>query len=248
MLIDLLSTDNYVVYNYELANSVGLHAAIYINELINISKKAEKKKKLIDDKYFIVDRKYITLRTTFPLTEQRSLDTFLEEHGLVERGEKLDSIYVNIEQLTQLLLGESLMPKVTVPPKPKTVVAPVAEVALPKTKVPQKVAIANKLKSFVYSTNKELFDAYIEWIDSVCDKIGWMSQKAVMVGQQVVDDYAKGNLDVALKIVEIGTLNGWKDLNYAIDVFEKDYKSKFMPKSSEPPAARKRAVVSDEVF
>ena len=140
------------------------------------------------------------------------------------------------------------MPKVTVPPKPKTVVAPVAEVALPKTKVPQKVAIANKLKSFVYSTNKELFDAYIEWIDSVCDKIGRMSQKAVMVGQQVVDDYAKGNLDVALKIVEIGTLNGWKDLNYAIDVFEKDYKSKFIPKSSEPPAARKRAVVSDEVF
>lgn len=244
MLIDLLSTDNYVLYNYELANCIGLHAAIYVNELINISKKAEKKNKLIDEKFFIVDRKYITLRTTLPATEQRSIDVFLQSNGFLERGQRTDSVWLNIDKLSQLLIGESIIAKET----SKTVVAPVAEIKVPKKKVPQKVLIANSMKSYIYATNSELFNAYVEWIDSVCDKNGWMSQKAVTVGQQTVDDYAKGDLDVALKIIEIGTLNGWKDLTYAVETFDKDYKSKFVSKTPEPTPTRKREVVSDEVF
>lgn len=43
---------------------MGLHTAIYVNELINISAKALKKNKLIADKFFLLDRKYITRRTT----------------------------------------------------------------------------------------------------------------------------------------------------------------------------------------
>ena len=46
MLLDLLSTDNLVNYNVKIAQIMGLHTAIYINELINISNKAIKKKKL----------------------------------------------------------------------------------------------------------------------------------------------------------------------------------------------------------
>ena len=40
MLIDLLSTDNLANYNIKIAQVMGLHSAIYINELINISNKA----------------------------------------------------------------------------------------------------------------------------------------------------------------------------------------------------------------
>ena len=57
MLIDLLATDNQASYNIKIAQVMGLHTAIYINELINISNKATQKNKLIADKFFILDRK-----------------------------------------------------------------------------------------------------------------------------------------------------------------------------------------------
>ena len=41
MLIDLIRTDNYVSFNVQLAHIVGLHAAIYLSELLNINSKAE---------------------------------------------------------------------------------------------------------------------------------------------------------------------------------------------------------------
>ena len=43
MLIELLSTSNYVSYNIKLAELLGLHSAIYISELMNINEKAIKK-------------------------------------------------------------------------------------------------------------------------------------------------------------------------------------------------------------
>ena len=57
MLIDLLATDNLANYNIKIAQIMGLHTAIYINELINISNKATQKNKLVADKFFILDRK-----------------------------------------------------------------------------------------------------------------------------------------------------------------------------------------------
>ena len=69
MLIDLLSTDNLANYNVKIAQVMGLHSAIYINELINISNKATQKNKLVSDKYFILDRKYITKRTNLSVEE-----------------------------------------------------------------------------------------------------------------------------------------------------------------------------------
>ena len=63
MLIELLSTSNYVSYNIKLAELLGLHPAIYISELMNINDKAIKKDKLEDD-YFTLVRSYITARTT----------------------------------------------------------------------------------------------------------------------------------------------------------------------------------------
>jgi hypothetical protein len=51
VLIELLSTSNYVSYNIKLAELLGLHAAIYISELMNINDKAIRKNKL-NDNYF----------------------------------------------------------------------------------------------------------------------------------------------------------------------------------------------------
>lgn len=64
MLIDLLSMSNYVNYNVKVAQILGLDAAIYVSELLNINDKALHKNK-VKGEYFTIDRMYIQSRTTF---------------------------------------------------------------------------------------------------------------------------------------------------------------------------------------
>ena len=89
MLIELLSTSNYVSYNIKLAELLGLHAAIYISELMNINDKAIKKNK-VDQEYFKLDRSYITSRTTIEESEQLEIEENLLKLGILERGESDD--------------------------------------------------------------------------------------------------------------------------------------------------------------
>lgn len=242
MLVDLLSTDCQVSYNCNLAQVIGLHASIYVTELINISRKAAQKKKLFDDKYFVVDRKYITARTTLAPAEQKSIEKGLEELNIVSFGKVPDSVYIDLTTLSGVMIGDA-----DIQEKAKKAAQNLATKSKPMT-AKQRCAI--DMKKYIYTTNSELYSAYSEWIDAVCDKLGWMSQKAVTVGQQTVDNYAKGDLDVALKIIELATAAGYRDVNWAISAFEKDYKSRFEAerKEASKPTLRVRKEVGNEVF
>ena len=55
MLIELLSTSNYVSYNTKLAQLLGLHASIYLSELMSINDKAIRKDKTSESS-FVLDR------------------------------------------------------------------------------------------------------------------------------------------------------------------------------------------------
>ena len=99
MLLDLLSTDMSVSYNVKLAHRIGLHTSIYVTELINIYRKATQKGKLVDEKYFRVDRDYVELRTTLTKEEQRELDQALKHISVVKISSKnRDTIGIDIEE------------------------------------------------------------------------------------------------------------------------------------------------------
>ena len=85
MLIDLLSTANYNMYNITIANKLGLHSSIYLSELMNINDKAIRKNK-IEDNYFTIDRAYIKSRTTLDEREQKELDKVLFNLGILEKS------------------------------------------------------------------------------------------------------------------------------------------------------------------
>ena len=242
MLVDLLSTDCQVSYNCNLAQVIGLHASIYVTELINISRKAMQKKKLFDDKYFVVDRTYITSRTTFDIPEQTAIEKSLSGLNIISFGPIKDSLYIDLDTLSGLMIGDS-----DIQEKAKKAAQ---NLATKSKSLTAKQRCAIEMKKHIYTTNSELYSAYSEWIDAVCDKVGWMSQKAVTVGQQTVDGYAKGDLDVALKLIELATTGGFRDMTWAINAFEKDYKSKFEldKKEANKPALRIRKELSSEVF
>lgn len=247
MLIDLLSTDNMVSYNVKIAQTLGLHSAIYLQELININNKALKKGKMVADK-FVVDRSYITSRTTLEAEEQCAIDRKLAKIGVIIPAEgNEDLIGLEIPVLTNIMASNEakLLADVKKLTKVKTL-------TLPGGKISQRRRMFDDLKSKTTHPNPELQDAYREWIEGVyANPKGFLSLKAITVFQQTIDNYAKGDLDLALKLIEIAAINGYRDATWAWNVFVKDYQRDFYRGrvvSGGSVVDRKPAGLSDEVF
>jgi len=245
MLCDFLSMDNYVSFNSQLASIIGLHSAIYVSELINITRKATVKNKLINDKYIAVDREYITSRTTISLEEQYEIDKKLNKVGIVDLSDSPDIIMIDLGTLVNLATStdEDLIGKVNKLTKIKST---------SNNKMTQRQHMFETLKASIHHDNAELEQAYKDWVDGVCaNPKGFLSKRAISLFQAAVDKYSDRNLDLALKIIEIATVNGYRDAQWAINVFEKDYKQSFFkqyqPQSIMTPQ-RQKQVLSDEVF
>lgn len=240
MLIELLSTSNYVSYNIKLAELLGLHAAIYISELMNINDKAIKKNKL-DQEYFKLDRSYITSRTTIDASEQLEIEENLLKLGILERGESDDLILLNITTLTTLMMttDEELIDKIKKSKKRKS------RSGSKSTKADK---IKENLKANLRVQNSELRQAYEGWIDAIYDKQGWMSVKCVTVAEDTVDEFSGRNLDIALKLLEIASIHGYRDIQWAINMYNKQYSVSYKPSPSVKRVVTTNAQLSSEVF
>lgn len=213
MIIDLLSTDNYVSYNIQLAHLIGLEHAIYLSELIRVNAKAIRKSKLTNG-YITVDRDYIFNRTTLKPDRQQELDEDLAKLGILEiEFNNRCMLILHIEVITTLLLDDS-----------EELKADISKVVKKKAnKKTKDEAIKDALKDNIVTDNAELKQAYCDWIDSVFAKQGWMSKKAVVTAQNEIDKFTNRNLDLALKILEIASISGYRDITWAINSYNKNY-------------------------
>lgn len=239
MLIDLLSMDNYVQFNIKIAEILGLHPAIYISELLNINEKAVRKDKVSEDG-FIVDRNYIMKRTTLSPDEQKEIDVILLNLGILKKSENnSDKLVLDLTILTSLVSAEPVSLK-----KLEKLINNAKAAPKKRTKAE---AIIDNLKKNVEVSNEELKSAYMCWIDAVYAKQGWMSVKSVTSGQKLIDSYCNHNLDLALQLLEIASINGYRDIQWAINTYEKDYKLSYhmaQPNVSVPSTNS----LSEEVF
>ena len=210
MLIELLSTSNYISFNVKLAQILGLHSAIYISELMNINDKAIRKDKM-NESSFSLDREYVKKRTTLTPEEQLEIEKNLIKLSIIEKHSDENCITLNINMLTTLLMStdEELMAGVE----------KIVNLKSKKSKATKAEAIKQNLKTNIVSTNVELIEAYSDWIDSVVSKEGWMSKKAITLGQSAVDSFSKRNLDVALMVINIASMHGYRDMQWAINKY-----------------------------
>jgi len=239
MLIELLSTSNYVSYNVQLAELLGLHTAIYLSELMNINEKAIKKDKL-DNNYFTLVRSYITSRTTLDEKEQLEIEDNLLKLGILEQGEQKDTISLNITTLTTLMMDpdEQLIDKIAKLKKKST----------NKKGRTKADAIKDNLKANLKVQNIELREAYCDWIDAVYDKQGWMSVKCVTIAEKTVDDFSNHDLDVALKLLEIAAIHSYRDIQWAINVYNQEFKVSYRTSPAPKKVTTSNAELSTEVF
>ena len=101
------------------------------------------------------------------------------------------------------------------------------------------------------TTNSELRDAYGSWIDAVIDRQGWMSKKSVELGEELIDSFSNRNLDVAISVLNLASINGYRDINWAIDAYKKQQKISnpiHVSKVSKPNTVSKEIRLSQEIF
>ena len=242
MLTELFSTNNYVSFNIKVAEVLGLHTAIYVSELININNKALHKNKINEAGYFKVDRKYITSRTTLQPDEQKQIEDKLVEIQILQIDPNdRDAFKIDINNLANIAISDDVkflkdVSKIT------------ANVKQPKKTKRQ--SYIEVLKDCAAHENTELNQAYMDWVDGVyANPKGFLSPKSVKVFKETVDNFAQGNLDLALKIIDIATVNGYRDATWAINVFNRDFAAEFNRKyRMNPSATQKKQKLSDEVF
>lgn len=249
MLIDLISSDNYVSYNIHLANTVGLHSAIYIAELEKLTAYAIRETKLVDG-FVPINRQQVKLDTCLAEEEQLAIDKKLEKINLISKNENdTNMLKVNNPLLVSLFNGtdEKILDKITKMTEVKG--STVASIG----KGTQRQQQCNMLKSKIICSNEELLAAYKDWVDGVyANPRGFLSVRAIDIFQKAIDDFAKGNLDLALKIIDIATVNGYRDAQWAINAFNKDYadsfKKQFSTAIKEPVKVKKNITISEDVF
>lgn len=239
MILDLLDVGNYASYNITVAKLLGLNISIYLSEIMRVSKKATDKKKLTND-YFSLDRNYILDRTTFSSAVQKEMDETLCSLGLIEKAES-DKIKFNVTALTSLFMSddEELIKSVE----------KWAKIKARANKTTKTQGVANSLKEYIVCDNAELQEAYEGWIDGVyANPNGFLSKKSIQIFQKMIDSYCNHDLDLALNIITIATINGYRDATWAINTWEKDKSFNYRLYSYSSKLGQQSIKVSDEVF
>lgn len=202
-----MSQSNYQSYNVTLAHKLGLQNAIYLNIIISIYGFAVNKHTLVEEKYFYLDRKYISSRTTFSEHTQLELENNLVGMGIMEKYSDNIGVSINLNVVTSILSdGE-------------------AEVAADLSKIKKMANKASKndwalscvKKNIKADYPEELKREYREWLDIINRKFNFVSNSMLEQAEKLVDDYANSNLDAAIGVVKIAQANGWKDMQWAVN-------------------------------
>lgn len=245
MLLDIFNEDNNIVINYKAISLFGLNTAAYFTLLISIYKKAVRKNKL-DNDYFNLDRNYV--RKLLKLSEEEQL---ICDHNLM----MLSILKKSSEDPNKIKLDLNLYLSTIASEDVKLIedVRKQMKVLHPKTvKQSQRQIQINTLKNCIECSNYELLTALRDWVDGVYARPnGFLSKAAIKVFQDTLNNYTKGDLDLALRLVQIATVQGYRDCQWAINLYERDSKAKVVVNSNvrvtEQETAEKQDL-SDQIF
>lgn len=221
MLADVFDQNNCIVVNCKAAAALGLVTAAYLSVLIGSYQRAVKKKKLLDGDYFKVDRKHIKEATGLTQSDQLSCEGDLIQASILRKSpDDPDAIKLDLNVYISLVSSED----VSIVKDLRSVMRATKST---NAKESRRHAEIESLKSSITCSNYELLTALRDWVEGVYARPnGFLSKKAIRIFQDTLNDYTKGDLDVALEIVKIATIQGYRDCTWAINTYEKDHPKK----------------------
>jgi hypothetical protein len=208
----LLTESESISFNIPLAKMFGLDVAVYSSEILNIYAKAIRKNKLIEKDFFKLDRKYVENRTTVPINRQVEIDSLLENNKIIERYiNNVDIIKINTSVITGLIFNFNESQYI----KKLENYTPIAGMSKRQKKL-------EEVKKSVVCEDEDIKRAIFNWIDAAGTVSGKnrLTPQSIRLFQKRLDEYTRGNKQLALQIIERATIDRYRDCQYAINMYE----------------------------
>ena len=220
--------------NKRLVKLTNFEVAAYWAELQSILKQVVKKGTADEHGFFTLDRSFMERETTLTLNKQLKCDETLATMGVVMKDPaNPNRLAISVENMIEIITDEDTkkLKKTS---------------AVKKDEKAAKIAgIKATMKKAIFETDPELRAAYERWIDGMVDAQNCKFTKAVVqLFEQTVSGYTKDKA-LRLKIIEIATINSYKDATWAIN---KIYNAgKFTSPATKLPEQKICTGVSDEI-
>ena len=192
--------------NKRLVKIAGFEVAAYWSELQSILKQVVKKQTMDEKGFFPLDRNYVERETTLTVSKQLKAEETLIKLGVFLRDpEDPNKISIAVNGMVSLITDED-----TTKLKKGG-----------KTSADEKAAkisgMKATMKKAIVETDLEIRAAYERWIDGMIDAANCRFTKAVVqLFEKTVSEYST-NKAIRLKIIEIATVNSYRDATWAIN-------------------------------
>ena len=104
----------------------------------------------------------------------------------------------------------------------------------------------NSLLNLLSSNNEELREAYRNWLTVLYERFGFLTSDVVLDAENKIDKYSQRDLDIALDVLSVATSKAYKDVYWAIKLYDEQKKSSDNVKTT--VYNREKSVLSGEVF
>ena len=219
--------------NKRLIKIAGFEVAAYWAELQSILRQVVKKQTADEFGFFNLDRDYVERETTLTVTKQLKCEEKLIELGAVAKDpNNPNRIAIGVNNMVEIITDEDTK-------KLKKSGKTTADVKAAKI-----AGIKASMKKALVETDTELRDAYERWIEGMIDAANCRFTKAVVqLFEKTVTEYTTDK-SLRLKIIEVATVNSYKDATWAISRVSGGFRSTV---ASKLPEQKIGTGVSDRV-
>lgn len=222
--------------NKKLVKIAGFDVAAYWAELQSILKQVVKKQTADERGFFPLDRSYVERETTLTVTKQLKCEEKLVAMGVVMKDPNdPNRLAISVANMIEIITDEDT----TKLKKTKAVKQDAKEAKI--------AGIKATMKKAILETDVEVRAAYERWVDGMVDAANCRFTKAVVqLFEKTITQYTSDKA-TRLKIIEIATINSYRDANWAIEKITKVNNFRFSA-ASQLPEQKICTGVSNTVF
>ena len=193
--------------NKRLIKLTSFEVAAYWAELQSILKQVVKKQTADEHGFFTLDRDYVERETTLTLAKQLKCEDKLIEMGVMAKDpDNPNRITIGVNSMIELITDEDT----------RKLKKSVSKTDKAEAKAAKIEGMKLNMKKALVEDDLELRRAYELWIDGMIDAANCRFTKAVVqLFEQTVTNYTPDKAK-RLKIIEIATVNSYKDATWAI--------------------------------
>lgn len=193
--------------NKRLVKIAGFEVAAYWAELQSILKQVVKKGTADERGFFTLDRDFMERETTLTITKQLKCDEKLLSLGVMLKDpDDPNKLAIAVNGMVAVIAEEDT-----------TKLKKGSGSTQAEAKAAKVAGIKATMKKAILETDTELRAAYERWVDGMIDAANCKFTKAVVqLFEKTITEYTKDKA-LRLKIIEIATVNSYRDATWAIN-------------------------------